>query len=458
MAQTKDMTRGKPAGLIFFFALPLMLGNIFQQLYIVVDTAVVGQVAGVEALAALGAAEWLNWLVGGIVTGFTQGFSILIAQRFGAGDAEGLRRSAGLSLTLTGGITVLTTIVGLVTIRPILQLMNTPANIIDDAVRYLQVITSCLVINAAYNAFACILRAVGNSKTPLIAMLTAAAVNVALDFLFVLGMGMGVVGAALGTVLAQAAAAAICFAAVRQIPQLKFSRQDFIPKGGMPRQLLMLGLPVAFQNTIISIGGLVVQYMVNGFGFLYVAGFTATNKLYGLLEVAASSYGFAIATYAGQNLGAARIDRIRRGIRASVIMALGTALLIAAGVLVFGRALLSLFISGTPEETAEVLKIAYHYLAIMAAGLPVLYLLYVYRSALQGMGNTLIPMLSGAAELFFRVSVVLTLPRFIGDEGLFYAEPAAWIGATLLLSISYYVCIRREEKAAAGQSGNFGGE
>lgn len=452
MAQTKDMTSGKPAGLIFFFALPLMLGNIFQQLYIVVDTAVVGQVAGVEALAALGAAEWLNWLVGGIVTGFTQGFSILIAQRFGAGDAEGLRRSAGLSLTMTGGITVLTTIVALLTIRPILQLMNTPANIIGDAVRYLRVIISCLAISAVYNVFACILRAVGNSKTPLVAMLAAALVNVALDFLFVMGMGMGVAGAALGTVLAQAVAAGICFLAIRQIPQLKFSREDFIPSGGMPRQLFMLGLPVAFQNTIISIGGLVVQYMVNGFGFLYVAGFTATNKLYGLLEVAASSYGFAIATYAGQNLGAAQIGRIRRGIRASVVMALGTALLIAAGVLVFGRALLSLFVSGTPEEVTAVLDIAYHYLAIMAAALPILYLLYVYRSALQGMGNTLIPMLSGAAELFFRVSVVLTLPLLIDDEGLFYAEPAAWIGATLLLSISYYVCIRKEERKGAASA------
>lgn len=452
MAQTKDMTVGKPAGLIFLFALPLMLGNVCQQLYIVVDTAIVGQVAGVEALAAMGAAEWLNWLVTGIVTGFTQGFSILISQRFGAGDGPGLRRAVGISLTLTAVISVLTTLVGLLTTRSILGLLNTPENIVEDAVRYLRVVIACLIVNGAYNILACILRAMGNSKTPLVAMLAAAAVNVVLDLLFVMGMGMGVVGAALGTVIAQGVAASICLLAIRQIPGLKLSKEDFLPQKGVTQRLLLLGLPVAFQNTIISIGGLAVQYVVNGFGFLYVAGFTATNKLYGILEVAASSYGFAIATYSGQNLGAGKIQRIRSGIRASVWMALLTAAIIAVSMLLFGRSILSLFVSGTPEEIVAVLDIAYRYLAIMAAGLPILYLLYVYRSALQGMGNTLIPMISGGVELFFRVLVVMVLPLLVGDVGIFFAEPAAWIGAEVLLMISYYGYIWRLERRMPASS------
>lgn len=446
MAQTRDMTTGRPAGLILRFALPLMLGNVCQQLYIVADTAIVGQVAGVEALAALGAAEWLNWMVMGIISGFTQGFSILVSQRFGAGDEQGLRRSVGVSLALTAVISLLTTLIGLPAVRPLLRLLHTPGNIIDDAVRYLSIIIACALITGAYNIFACVLRALGNSRAPLIAMLSAAAVNVVLDLVFVMGLKLGVTGAALGTVIAQGIAALICFATLRKIPQLKLSRRDLILFGGTGRRLLMLGLPVAFQNTIISIGGLTVQYVVNGFGFLYVAGFTATNKLYGLLEVAASSYGFAIAAYAGQNLGAQKLRRIRDGIRSSVWMALLTAAVIALFTVLLGKPLLSLFISGTPEEAVRVLEIAFRYLIFMAAGLPVLYLLYVYRSALQGMGNTLIPMISGGVELLFRMSTVLILPLFIGDMGLFFAEPAAWFGAEVLLMVSYYCYIRRLER------------
>lgn len=446
MAQTKDMTSGKPAGLIFLFALPLMLGNICQQLYIVVDSAIVGQVAGVEALASIGAADWLNWLVMGVVGGFTQGFGILISQRFGAGDIAGLRKSVGISIVLTMIISVLTAVIGLPLVRPALKLLNTPDNIINGAAAYLQVIISCILITGAYNILACILRALGNSKTPLIAMLVAAGTNVVLDFVFVLGMQMGVVGAALGTVIAQAVAMSICYLAVRQIPELKMSRDDFRLERGMTQQLFLLGLPVAFQNTIISIGGLVVQYVINGFGFLYVAGFTATNKLYGILEVAASSYGFAIATYAGQNLGAGKFDRIRKGIRSSVWMALVTSAAIALAMVFCGKGILSLFISGTPDETAQVLTISFRYLMFMAAGLPVLYLLYVYRSALQGMGNTFIPMLSGGVELIFRVATILILPAIIGELGIYFSEPSAWLGAEILLMVSYYYHIRKLER------------
>ena len=279
MAQTKDMTVGKPAGLIFFFALPLMMGNICQQLYIVVDSAIVGQVAGVEALASMGAAEWINWLVMGVVGGFAQGFSIMVAQRFGAGDIPGLRKAVGVSVTLTGIISLLTVILGIPLTRPLLRLLNTPDNIIDGAVAYLYIIIGCALITGAYNILACILRALGNSKTPLIAMLVAAGTNVALDFVFVMGMKMGVAGAALGTVIAQAVATVIWYLAVRKIPELKLSRRDFALTRGITGTIFRLGLPVAFQNTIISAGGLVIQYVINGYGFLYVAAFTATTRV-----------------------------------------------------------------------------------------------------------------------------------------------------------------------------------
>ena len=446
MAQTKDMTAGRPAGLIFFFALPLMMGNIFQQLYIVVDSAIVGRVAGVEALAAIGAADWINWLVMGVVGGFAQGFSIMVAQRFGAGDEAGLKKAAGVSMTLIGIISLLTTVIGIPLTRPLLRLLNTPENIIDGAVAYLYIIIGCALITGAYNIFACILRALGNSKTPLIAMVTAAVVNVGLDFVFVMGMKMGVAGAALGTVIAQAVAMSICWAAIRRIPKLKLSRRDFDLTPGITGRLFRLGLPVAFQNTIISMGGLVIQYVINGFGFLYVAGFTATNKLYGLIEVAGASYGFAIATYVGQNLGAGRFDRIRKGMGSGFAMALGTCAAVMGCMFLFGRSLLSMFISGDPDETVQVLDIAFRYLMFMTCGLPILYLLHVYRCALQGMGNTLIPMLSGGMELVCRISTILILPLVIGEPGLYFSEPAAWLGAEVILMISYYRVIVKLEK------------
>ena len=446
MAHTKDMTSGRPAGLIFFFALPLMMGNIGQQLYIVVDSAIVGQVAGVEALAAIGAADWINWLVMGVVGGFAQGFSILMAQRFGAGDVSGLRKSVGVSITLTAIISLLTTLFGVPLTRPLLRLLNTPDNIIDGACSYLYIIIGCALITGFYNVFACTLRALGDSKTPLVAMLVAAGVNVALDFVFVMGMKMGVAGAALGTVIAQAVAMFICFAAIRRIPELAMSRSDFALVRGLTGRLFRLGLPVAFQNTIISMGGLVIQYVINGFGFLYVAGFTATNKLYGLIEVAGASYGFAIATYVGQNLGAGRFDRIRHGMRSGIAMAIGTCAAVMLCMVLFGKTLLSMFISGDPAETAQVLSISFRYLMFMTVSLPILYLLHAYRCALQGMGNTVIPMLSGGMELICRISTILILPLLIGERGLYFSEPAAWLGAEVLLMISYYRVIRKLER------------
>lgn len=449
MAQTKDMTVGKPAGLIFFFALPLMMGNICQQLYIVVDSAIVGQVAGVEALAAMGAAEWINWLVMGVVGGFAQGFSIMVAQRFGAGDIPGLRKAVGVSVTLTGIVSLLTIAIGIPVTRPLLKLLNTPENIIGGAVSYLYIIIGCALITGAYNILACILRALGNSKTPLIAMLVAAGVNIALDFVFVMGLKMGVAGAALGTVIAQAVAMVICYLAVRKIPELKFTRSDFALTRGITGTIFRLGLPVAFQNTIISAGGLVIQYVINGYGFLYVAGFTATNKLYGLIEVAGASYGFAIATYVGQNLGAGRFDRIRKGMRSGFAMAMATCAGVMLCAFLFGRFLLSMFISGDPAETAQVLDIAFRYLMFMTVSLPILYLLHPYRCALQGMGNTFIPMLSGGMELICRISTILILPMLIGELGIYFSEPAAWLGAELILMISYYRVIAKKEKQAA---------
>lgn len=432
------MTEGNPAKLIFFFALPLMFGNIFQQLYIVTDTVVVGQAAGLSALAALGEADWNFWLVNGIITGFTQGFSIKISQCYGANDLSGLKQCVAHSYRLTTLISFLLLIVSQLFIQPILLLLQVPENILPLSILYLRIIFTAIPIIAAYNIFAALLRSVGDSRSPFIAMVIAAIINILLDILFVGFWHQGIAGAAIATVTAQSFSALYCFLIIRKSPSLSLSSENYCRNFSLNLQLLKLGQPMAFQNLIISVGGLAVQYVINSYGFLFVAGFTATNKLYGLIELAAISYGYAITAYVGQNQGAKNILRIRKGLHSSLFISFLSSLCISLLMIFGGHSILSLFISGTPEHTAQVMKIAYRYLFLMSVFLWVLYLLYVYRSSLQGLGNTFIPLLSSFVELAMRLSAIFLLPNFIGDLGIFLAEICAWSGAALFLAVSYY--------------------
>lgn len=439
-----DMTSGKPGRLIMGFALPMMAGNICQQLYTIVDGAFVGRFAGVDALDAVGAADWLNWLFMGVIVGYTQGFSILISQRFGARDQAGLRRAVGVSVTLTAVITLFLALLTQILVTPALTLLQTPPGIIyDQAVIYLRILFAGLPVFAAYNVQAGILRAVGDSKTPLTAMLVASLVNISLDALFVIAFRWGVAGAAAATLIAQSTSALYCFRMIRRVPILHLEQKDLRWDGPTVRRLIRLGTPTAGQNLVIGFGGMAVQRVVNGFGREFIAGFTATNKLYGLMEMAGTSYGAAIAAYTGQNYGAGKPRRIRDGIRASVLMSAATSLLIAAALFFLGRMVLSLFVDPAEPMKEQVLDIGQTYLRFMLAALVVLYLLYVYRSALQGMGDTMTPMLSGVVELAMRVGAVMLLPLWLGQDGIYFAEPAAWLGAEVLLMVTYYRKINR---------------
>ena len=441
-----DMTTGSPGRLILFFAIPLMLGNVFQQLYTMVDTIVVGQVLGVSALAALGAAEWLMWLVLGIISGITQGFSILIAQYYGARDGHLLKKAIARSYLLTVILAAVVLLSSQLSVEKLLVLLNTPDNVIDMSLTYLRIVFLGIPVIAAYNVLASILRALGNSRSPLIAMIVAAGINVVLDLLFVAVFHLGVGGAAAATVIAQAFSAVYCFLVLRKVKEAELEKKHFQAEHSLDYKLLYLGAPMAFQNIVIAIGGLVVQYVVNGYGFLFVAGFTATNKLYGILELAATSFGYALTTYVGQNLGAGKYDRIKKGVHKGAFMAILTSLVITVVMIVLGRPILSMFISGEPEQVVQVLDIAYQYLFMMAICLWVLYLLHAYRSAIQGLGNTIVPLISGIVELIMRVCVALLLPLVIGEQGIFYAEVFAWAGAVALLVSSYYWIMHRKTR------------
>lgn len=439
----KDMTAGKPAGLIFTFALPLMLGNIFQQLYTMVDTAVVGRGIGVDALAALGAADWLNWMALGLSVGLAQGFSILVSQRFGAGDLDGMRKAVAMSILLSVAIAVGFTVIFEAVAAPALRLMNTAEHIFDMSLTYLRISYGGIVIIMGYNILASVLRALGDSRTPLYAMVVAAFVNVVLDLLFVMVFHWGVAGAAIATVTAQLFSCVFCIRAICRVHILKLTGEDWRPDKSVMRRLLGLGAPVSFQNGIIAVGGMVVQSVVNRFGVVFVAGFTATNKLYGLLEIAATSFGYSVTTYMGQNLGAGRYKRIRQGMRSAVVMAIATSLVVSAVVILWGRNILSLFVSAGEANAPQVLSVAYNYLFVMGSMLFILYLLHIYRSALQGLGDTVTPMISGIVELIMRVGAALLLPALLNEWGIYLAEIWAWTGAAILLIAVYYVRVRK---------------
>lgn len=442
-ANIKDMTTGKPLPLILSFSLPLMVGNIFQQLYTVVDTMVVGKALGVDALAALGSTDWLYWMWLGMIQGVTQGFGILMAREFGAKRFESLRSVVGSSVTLSALSAVLFLILGQLAAEPVLQLLNTPSQIMDGSLLYLRIMFLGIPIVMAYNLLATVLRSLGDGQTPLYAMIVAAISNILLDLLFVLVLHWGIAGAAIATLIAQGISGVYCLLKIRKIDFLTLKKKDFSLQAAMAGRLLSLGSPMAAQNAIIAVGGMIIQGVVNGYGVAFIGGFTAANKLYGVLEIAATSYGYAMITYVGQNLGAAKVNRIKSGMKWATTVALATSAVIASVMLIFGRYIVGAFISGTPEEAAAAIEVGVTYLSIMSICLPILYILHVTRSAVQGMGNTVLPMVSGIAEFIMRTGGVLLLPAIMGENGIFAAEVSAWLGADLILIPSYFIMLKR---------------
>lgn len=445
-ARTRSLTEGNPYLLIFTFALPLMAGNIFQQLYTVVDTMIVGRALGVEALAALGSADWFNWMILGAIQGLSQGFAVLMAQEFGARNYKDLRKVTGNSVILAIVSALVLLLLGQIFARPVLLLLKTPDEIIGNSLIYLRIIFAGIPIVMAYNLFACILRSLGDSKTPLQAMIIAAVTNIILDLLFVMVFHWGVAGAAIATITAQFISCIYCYIRIRKIDILTLVKDDFSLQVIHVKKLLYLAAPMAIQNILIGIGGMIVQSVVNDYGVVFIAGFTATNKLYGVLEIAAISYGYAMITYMGQNLGARKMNRIRKGMSASVIISIITSLIIAAIMIILGRKIVGLFISGTPAQVIAATDVAYEFLMVLSAFLPILYLVHVFRNAVEGLGNATMPMVSGIMEFLIRTAACLLLPSLIGESGVFWGEVLAWAGADTALILGYYMTTGQIEK------------
>ncbi len=447
----KDMTKGEPVRLLLAFAVPLMVANVFQQLYSVVDAVVLGRGVGVQALAAAGSTGSVHFLVFGFITGLTHGYSILIAQRFGAGDEAGVRRAVANSAYLAVISSAVITALSLLFSRALMALMQTPADIFEDALLYIRVIFIGIFATVFYNVLASVLRALGDSVSPLVIILISSVVNVGLDVLFVMVFRWGVAGAAWATVLAQLLSGLMCLFVLCRMELMRFQKGDARPDAEMLGALLRLGVPVGVMNSVTAVGGMILQGVVNGFGSATVAAYTAGAKILALAEQPGNIIGMALGTYVGQNLGASRLDRIRSGVRRAIAMSLLINAVLGAALVLFGRELVALFVSGAEQAVIEA---SYPYLFTIGVLLWVLGLLFVYRFSLQSMGDTVIPMFSGALELVLRISVVLLLARVfaLGFWSICIAEVSAWAGAAALLCAAYYIRMARISKVS-GQKG-----
>ena len=429
----RDMTHGSPLRLIITFAIPMMLGNLFQQLYMIVDALVVSRAVGVEALAAVGSADWYTYMNLVVVQSFTQGFSIQAAQDYGAGDIGHLKKTIAHSIRLCCVIAVLQLILFEAGILPVLHFLHTPQQIKPMTILYIATLFAGIPAMLLYNMGASILRAAGNSRTPLIAMVIASLLNIALDILFVMNFRWGIFGAAFATVLSELVSGLFCAAAIRRIPVLRTSKEDYLPEKGLNARLLKLSLPLFMQNVLICVGGMLVASVENSFGVDYVAGYTATNKLYATLEMAAISYGYAMLSYTGQNYGAGKDRRIREGFRAALILSCVTAVVIGGAMVLAGHSVTGAFLPGSDAHTLAARAVSYRYLLILSLPLPILYILHVSRCMLQGMGDTVAPMISGLAEFGVRIVCAFLLTGFLGQSAIMWGEPAAWVAADVVL-------------------------
>ena len=440
MYMTKDLTVGKPLKSIVLFMLPIMVGNIFQQLYSMVDTIIVGQTISAQALAGVGVTNSMSLLIIGFVQGLTSGFSVKTSQMFGAHDEDGVKRSLAASLALSTVISVALTFVAVYTTMPLLRLIDTPEDVIGYSYDYIVAVYWGLAATVFYNLGSAMLRAVGDSRTPLIFLILAALLNVGLDFLFILEFDMGVAGAGWATVVSQAVSAIGCFAVMfAKFPVYRIGLKHFASSVKFYWQHMALGLPMALQFSIIAVGIMVQQSALNALGSVAVTAYTAANKIDSIINQSLAALGAAVATFCGQNYGAGKYDRIRQGVKLSMAVGIVCSLIGFAFVALLAKPLTALF---SNEITEEILDLSRQYLIWQGAMYIFLTAIYVYRNALQGIGKSTFAMLGGGIEVVMRVLASLLLAKALGYTGICVSNPAAWIGADIFFVISYYAVMR----------------
>lgn len=446
----KDMTSGSPAKLIFGFFVPMVFGLLFQQLYNMVDTIIVGKYLGVEALASVGSTGSVNFMIIGFCMGVCNGFAIPVAQKFGEKNFSQLRRFAANGAWLSVGFAAVMTIGVCTLCRQILQWMNTPADIIDGAYSYIFVIFMGIPATYLYNMVSGIIRSLGDSRTPLFFLILSSLINVALDLFTIVVLKMGVAGAAWATVTAQAVSGILClFYMVKHFDILHMTREEAVPDRGIMRILCGIGIPMGLQYSITAIGSMILQVAVNGLGSLAVASMTAATKISMFFCCPFDALGSTMATYGGQNIGAHRLERMGAGLKAAVIMGSGYAILAFCALCCFGDSIIRIFVDG---DQTEILRQAKQYLLVNGAFYIPLVFVNVIRFLIQGMGYSRRAVLAGVCEMVARAGVGFLLVPYFGYLAVCFASPCAWIAADLFLVPSYFNIIRKLYREQGGNA------
>lgn len=437
MNHDRDMTIGNPLVLIGAFSFSLIIGNIFQQLYMVVDSIIIGKIIGPLGLAAIGGTEWLIFLVHGFVIGLIQGFSVILGNKYGEKDERAFEVYYQKSKKICFILSIVLVILFISISDILLKLIGTKDEVFLYAKKYVNTIFIGLPFLIFYQFFAATLRCRGNSRIYLLAMTVSSGCNIMLDILLVYVFNFGIIGAACGTVISELIVMIICGYHVNKGRKTQRVKSETYEEKGIVKQLMFMGIPMAMQSVITAIGGLIVVNRINQYEITFLTGYTVAGKLYALLEIAASSYGLAVATYVSQNYGANKYQRIKKGVRSGLLIGIITSVLCSCVMICGGRKIMRLFID--PSDMAyEMIEYGYRYLKILAVFFPLLYILYIIRAVLQGINNSIIPMISSFAQLIMRLICAIILTKFIGSDGIYFGEITAWLFADLILFVSYY--------------------
>lgn len=441
----KDLTKGEPLKLIIIFSIPLLIGNIFQQLYNIADLVIVGRLLGVEAFASVGAVAPLFFLIMFIIVGLTNGFAVVTGQKFGAKDTAAVKKSVVISTVLSLFVTLFFTLICSIIMHPVLRLLNVPENIYKDAYWYIEIIVLGLITATFYNLLASIIRALGDSKTPLYFLIIASVANIILALCFIELFNMGVAGSAVAVVLSQGVSVLLClFYVKKKFPILHLKKQDWLIKFdkefyNSALEHLKIGIPMAAQFSIIGIGVIVIQSVCNTFGSDVIAAITAALRIEQIATLPMVSFGVALASFVAQNFGAKKFRRIRTGVIHTSILSIVLSILMAIVMRFWGVDIIKEFIG---SATPKIIDIAHQYLMISTFFYIFLSQIFIYRNALQGMGEAIFPLMASIAELLMRAFAAIYLAIKFGYIGIFYSGPIAWISACIVLSFGYFRSIK----------------
>ena len=431
-----DMTVGNPTRHILRFTIPLLIGNLFQQLYNMVDSIVVGRYVSAHALAAVGACGSLNFLFFSLSSGLAVGIGVIASQYFGAGDEKQLKKTIANSIYVLTSSAILVTLIGIIFAGPILRLLNTPDVYIADSINYFRVTCAGIIGVAFYNGVAALLRSVGDSKTPLYFLILSSIINVVLDLVFVLAFDMGVVGVGLATIIAQAVSAVVSiFYAYHKVSYFRLGRKDLIPDLPMIRDSFRLGAPVAIQNSMIAVSCIALQAVVNGFGPDVASAYTITGRIEQLVQQPYGSLGMALTSYSGQNIGAKKQERVIEGFRKATLIVLCFSLIMLPLYFFFGRYICGIFVK---DEAEAVISLGARALKITSPFYFALGMIYVPRAVLNGCGDTGFAMINGLTEVVCRIlfSNILTRIPALDFWGI-------WVTTGLTWAFTAIVCVMR---------------